>query len=122
MLERIHYRKTGALISVALQIGGLVAAAPSEALLRLAVCGEKLGLAFQIVDDLLDVDGDAQQVGKKTGKDQQRGKLTFPALLGVEESRIRASRLVDEACAAIAELRSPAGLMALARYVAERDR
>ena len=62
-------------------------------LVRLAVYGEKLGLAFQIVDDLLDVHGDEQQVGKKTGKDQQRGKLTFPAILGAEESRVRASRL-----------------------------
>lgn len=122
MLERIHRRKTGALIGVSLRLGGLVAAAPPDAIDRLAVYGDRLGLAFQIVDDLLDVHGDEHQVGKKTGKDQQRGKLTFPSILGVAESQARVRQLIDEACAAVAALGSPEGLSALARYVAERDR
>ena len=66
--------------------------------------GRKIGLAFQIADDLLDVQGDEAALGKRVGKDSQHGKLTFPGLLGIEESRQRAMRLTDEACAALAPL------------------
>ena len=84
--------------------------------------GEKLGLAFQIIDDWLDVQGDEVAMGKRLRKDSQHGKLTFPALLGVEESRRRAEQLVDEACERIARLGPRASnLEALARYVLERN-
>ncbi|MBL8829063.1 MAG: polyprenyl synthetase family protein, partial [Planctomycetaceae bacterium] len=85
--------------------------------------GHRLGLAFQIYDDLLDVQGDESAVGKRVGKDVERGKLTFPGLLGIDESRRRAEQLVGEAIAALA-LFGSAGepLEALARYVMERDR
>ncbi|MEX2172749.1 MAG: polyprenyl synthetase family protein [Pirellulaceae bacterium] len=120
-LERIHRRKTGAMIRISLRLGGLVANASQEQLHALGVYGERLGLAFQIVDDLLDLEGDESALGKRTGKDSPRGKLTFPALLGVAESRRRAEELVAAACDAVAPLGPPAaGLQALARYVLQR--
>jgi geranylgeranyl diphosphate synthase type II len=84
--------------------------------------GANLGLAFQIADDLLDLGGDSTKLGKRTGKDSTHGKLTFPAVLGVEESRRRARQLIDEAKAALAVF-GPRGsaLEALADYVINRD-
>ncbi len=122
-LERIHRRKTGAMFLVSLRLGALVAGADGEQLAALEAYGSKLGLAFQIADDLLDVGGDEVAMGKRIGKDSGRGKLTFPALLGVDESRRRARRLIDEACDALAIFGANASqLDALARYVVERNR
>ena len=122
-LESIHARKTGAMFLVSLQLGGLTAGASPEQMLALERYGRSMGLAFQIMDDLLDVSGNEQALGKRVGKDVDRGKLTFPALLGVSESRQRAEALVANACAALASLGPAAqGLEALARYVLERDR
>jgi geranylgeranyl pyrophosphate synthase len=78
---------------------------------------------FQITDDLLDVCGDSAALGKRAGKDAKRGKLTFPGILGVEESLSKARRLVDEACLALEPLRPRAdALQALAWWVLERSR
>jgi geranylgeranyl diphosphate synthase type II len=122
-LESIHGRKTGAMICVSLQLGALVAQALREQTEALATYGKRLGLAFQIVDDLLDLNGDEQAVGKRLGKDSARGKLTFPAMLGVEESRRRAGALVTEACAALRPFGDRArDLESLARFVIERSR
>ncbi len=121
-LERIHRRKTGAMFLVSLRLGALIAGADGQQLAALNTYGAKLGLAFQIADDLLDVSGDESTMGKRTGKDSDRGKLTFPALLGVDESTRRACRLIDEACAALAVFGTNASqLEALARYVVERN-
>jgi geranylgeranyl diphosphate synthase, type II len=121
-LERIHRRKTGAMIRVSLRLGGLVAGANDSQLAGLDTYGEKLGLAFQIVDDLLDLSGDEAAMGKRLQKDSSKGKLTFPAVLGEDESRRRASALIDEACSAVAMFGNrSAGLEALARYVIERN-
>ncbi len=120
-LERIHRRKTGALIRVSLRLGALVARANGSQLAALDSYGERLGLAFQIVDDLLDLEGSASDLGKKTGKDAEHGKLTFPAVLGVAESRRQAEELVAAAIDAMAPLGPPAGgLRSLANYVLER--
>jgi geranylgeranyl diphosphate synthase, type II len=126
-LEQLHGRKTGALIRAALKLGALAAYAPesppSETLECLDGYGWRLGLAFQITDDLLDVAGSADQTGKRVGKDAVRGKLTYPGLLGVEESRRRAECLCREAREQLAPLGSAAaGLLALASFVLERDR
>jgi len=122
-LERIHHRKTGAMIRVSLRLGGLAALANAESLDALDQYGHRLGLAFQITDDLLDVCGDEATAGKRLGKDSRRGKVTFPSLLGVKASMAHAQRLITEACAALGPLGPPAeGLETLARYVLERNR
>jgi geranylgeranyl diphosphate synthase type II len=120
-LEHIHRRKTGALFRVSLRLGGIVSGASEEELAALDDYGTKLGLAFQIVDDLLDLQGDAAAMGKRTGKDGSRGKLTFPGMLGVEESSRRAEQLIDDACLAVAGFGSRGQqLVALARYILKR--
>jgi geranylgeranyl diphosphate synthase type II len=122
-LETIHRRKTGAMLCVSLRLGGIIAGAGERRLAALDAYGESLGLAFQIVDDLLDVEGDTAALGKRAGKDSHRGKLTFPTILGVEESRRRAAHLIERATAALAPLEPrAAGLAALARFVLERNR
>ncbi len=122
-LEHIHRRKTGAMFLVSLRLGAFVAGADGEQLSALATYGTKLGLAFQIADDLLDVRGDESAMGKRIGKDSGRGKLTFPALLGIDESTRRAHQLIDEACHALAIFEVNASpLEGLARYVVERKR
>jgi geranylgeranyl diphosphate synthase type II len=122
-LEAIHHRKTGAMIRAALRLGGLAAGADCAQLHVLEEYGRRLGLAFQITDDLLDVRSDATTAGKRVNKDAAKGKLTFPGLLGVEASAAYAARLIAEACEAITPLGSQAaGLEALARQVLERSR
>jgi geranylgeranyl diphosphate synthase type II len=121
-LEAIHRRKTGAMIRVSLRLGGIVGQATDQQLAALDTYGERLGLAFQIVDDLLDRQGTAAALGKRTKKDHDHGKLTFPALLGIDESRRRAEGLVARAIDA-ARIFGPKSepLVALAKYVLERD-
>ncbi len=121
-LEQIHRRKTGAMLISSLRIGAILAGADAEPLTHLTSYASKLGMAFQIVDDLLDLTGTEGTIGKRTGQDARLGKLTFPALLGIDESRQRAAGLIQEA---VAELRSfgpqAALLEALAHYVLERN-
>jgi geranylgeranyl diphosphate synthase type II len=122
-LESIHRRKTGAMFLASLKLGALAAEANDEQLMALEAYGRSLGLAFQIMDDLLDVQGNEAALGKRVGKDVDRGKLTFPGLLGAEESLRRAEALVAEACQALTPLGAAAeNLEGLARYVLERDR
>ena len=122
-LESIHRRKTGALINAALQMGGLVADASQDELDALRGYGDRLGLAFQIVDDLLDASGRQSRLGKRVGKDASQGKLTFPLVCGVTGSRQRVQQLIDEACQALAPLSGETShLEELARFVAQRDR
>jgi len=122
-LESLHERKTGALLRASLRMGGIAAGASADQLDALTEYGRHVGLAFQIIDDLLDVEGDAAALGKGVKKDEAAGKLTYPGLLGVEESRRRAWELVDSARAALAPF-GPAGvqLARLAQYIVERDR
>ena len=121
-LESIHRRKTGAMINVSLQLGGMVAGAGLDQLQALEHYGQCLGLAFQITDDLLDVQGTEANLGKKVQKDSQLGKLTFPGLLGIEESQRRAESLIAEAVNALSLFGDRArGLESLARYVLERN-
>ena len=121
-LESIHARKTGAMIRVSLRLGGMAAAAAPELLRALDEYGRRLGLAFQITDDLLDVRSTEEDMGKRVGKDAEKGKITFPRLLGIDESAAFATQLIGEACAALEPLGPQAeGLIALARYVLERN-
>ena len=122
ILESVHRRKTGAIFVASLLLGGLAVGATDAQRQSLAEYGRALGLAFQITDDLLDVRGDAAAVGKRVGKDAGLGKITFPGVLGIDESVRRAEQLVERAQAALAPLGLAAGnLEALARYVLERN-
>jgi geranylgeranyl diphosphate synthase type II len=121
-LENIHRRKTGAMFLVSLRLGGYAAEADATQQSALERFGRKIGLAFQIADDLLDVEGTEAALGKRVGKDAQHGKLTFPSLLGVEESRRRAATLIQQASEALSPLgEKRAGLEVLARYIVERN-
>jgi geranylgeranyl diphosphate synthase type II len=122
-LEAIHRRKTGALLRASLRMGAAVAGAPEPIVRALDTYGRAVGLAFQIVDDLLDVEGDEAKMGKRVQKDSDLGKWTYPGFLGVEGSRLRARQLAEEAIAALAPLgERGARLRALALDLLERDR
>lgn len=122
-LERIHQRKTGALLSVSLELGAIIAGADSNVRDSLVEYGKNLGLAFQITDDLLDLQGTANTIGKRTGKDSDRGKLTYPGLIGEEASLKKATDLADAAIAAIRWLGPAADpLQRLARHIVTRTR
>ena len=123
MLERIHHRKTGALLSVSLELGAIIAGADLAARENLIKYGKNLGLAFQITDDLLDLRGTANTIGKRTGKDADRGKLTYPGLIGESASLERASEMAEAAISAISSLGPPAApLERLARFIVTRTR
>jgi geranylgeranyl diphosphate synthase type II len=100
-LEYIHSAKTGAFIRAAVRCGAIYAQAAEEDVARISIYGAKIGLAFQIGDDLLDVLGTQESLGKRVGKDGQQQKATYPALHGIEASQRIASRLVEEACAVL---------------------
>ncbi len=97
IVEGIHRRKTGALLVASLRMGALAAGARPPVLRQLSDYGERLGMAFQIVDDLLDEEGARADLGKTPGKDRQRGKMTYPAAVGMEASRVRAAAVAAEA-------------------------
>ena len=123
LLRFIHRRKTGALITAALVMGGVLAGAREGDLERLERYGRAVGHAFQIVDDILDVEGDEEEMGKRVGSDEARGKATYPALMGLEESRRRARELVEEAKEAVAPFGAAAApLAAMADYIVTRRR
>lgn len=104
LLERIHRRKTGALIECAVALGAIMGDAGSEVLSGLAEYGRAVGLAFQITDDLLDLLGDEKLVGKRLQKDSEQNKLTFPSVVGVEQSRKKIEELIEAACHALKDL------------------
>lgn len=122
-LERIHRRKTAALVAASLRLGGMAAGADAVRLAALTAYGEEVGLAFQIQDDVLDVTGTDQALGKTAGRDRSLGKATYPALYGLERARGMARARIGRAVSALrgAGIVSPA-LEALARYVVERER
>lgn len=120
-IESIHRRKTGAMILASLRLGAMIGGGGARELAALEQYGGRLGLAFQITDDLLDVCGSEASLGKRARKDAELGKLTFPGLLGIAESQRRAQQLIDEACDAARVFGARGeGLEAIARYVLER--
>jgi len=123
MLEYIHRAKTAALISASLVSGGLFGGADGNEVTRLRAFGQAIGLAFQIVDDVLDVTQTSEQLGKTAGKDTAAQKVTYPALFGIEESERKADALV---CAGFKELKGfgerAETLKELARYLVERKK
>jgi geranylgeranyl diphosphate synthase type II len=121
MVEAIHRAKTGALIRVSVVSGGVYAGATIKDVARLTMFGLKAGLAFQIVDDVLDMTVDSAQLGKTAGKDQATEKATWPAVYGIEQSQRDAAHLIEEAFTALEPYGERAdGLKAVARYLVER--
>ena len=122
-ITRLQQLKTGALIAVSVEAGAILGRIPPEGRTHLRAYARDIGLAFQIADDLLDAEGDAETTGKAVGKDVEAGKATFLSLLGVEQARARARLLVDQALAHLSSYGAEADLLrAIARYVVERDR
>ena len=123
VLDYIHRSKTGALLTVCTRCGGIAGGAAPGELAILTEYGRKVGLAFQIVDDILDLTGSSQSLGKTAGKDVRVKKATYPALHGLEASRRRAQELVAEAIEDTDSLGDPAEpLRALARFIVDRSR
>ncbi|MFW6079221.1 MAG: polyprenyl synthetase family protein [Gemmatimonadota bacterium] len=122
-LEAIHVRKTGALLGASLRIGALAAGAGAAVLDALGEFGRAVGLAFQVTDDVLDVIGTDDVLGKTAGKDEVTSKATYPALLGVDGARARARDALDRGLTALHDAGIlTAELEALARFTVERDR
>lgn len=120
-LHFIHRNKTGKLLTASLMLGGLLGGAPEAHLNALRSYGDALGLAFQIVDDLLDIEESSAALGKTAGKDVAQGKLTFPALLGIESARAEVDRLLGVALENAAIIAGPVNYLApIARYICER--
>ncbi|MFM8991722.1 MAG: polyprenyl synthetase family protein, partial [Alphaproteobacteria bacterium] len=120
-ITRLQRLKTGALIHFACLAGPIMAHAPAQARDAMHFYAQDFGLAFQMADDLLDVEGDAATLGKATGKDEGRGKATFVSLLGVERAREQAARLADQAAAHLAPFGADADrLRQLARGAVDR--
>jgi geranylgeranyl diphosphate synthase, type II len=123
MLEYIHRAKTAALITASLVSGGLYAGAKNSEVAKLRAFGQSVGLAFQIVDDVLDVTQTSAQLGKTAGKDAAAQKVTYPALFGIEESRRKADSLVKAAFEELEGFGERAEtLKELARYLVERKK
>jgi geranylgeranyl diphosphate synthase type II len=123
MLEYIHRSKTGALIAASLVSGGLYAGGKDDAVVHLERFGRSIGLAFQIVDDVLDVTQTSEQLGKTAGKDTAAKKATYPALFGVDESLRKADELVSTAFAELDGFAERAEtLKELARFLVERKK
>jgi len=121
MLEYIHRAKTAALITASVVSGGLFAGADDGGVANLRSFGQSIGLAFQIVDDVLDVTQTSEQLGKTAGKDTAAEKATYPALFGVEESLKKADALVEAALSSLTSFGSRAAdLKSLARFLVER--
>ncbi|MBJ6364231.1 polyprenyl synthetase family protein [Paenibacillus sp. GCM10012307] len=123
-LNYIHLHKTSDLIVFSLKAGGRIAGAQPYQLEALAGFGQRIGLAFQIQDDILDLIGDEQKLGKKTNSDVNQNKVTYPYLIGLEESKAEVARLTNEAKALLlsANLANPKRLLELADYLVKRDR
>ena len=120
-LQFIHRNKTGKLLTASVMLGGLLANAPEDKLAALRRYADALGLAFQIVDDLLDIEESSATLGKTAGKDVAQGKLTWPALLGVESARAEVGRLLGVALENAAIIAGPVNTLApIARFICER--
>ncbi|MBF7082087.1 polyprenyl synthetase family protein [Desulfallas sp. Bu1-1] len=121
-LEYIHTRKTGALYRASVRAGAILSGATAEQIDLLTIYAENLGLAFQIIDDILDIEGDERKLGKPVGSDIRNQKATYPALYGVEKAREKARRAGDRALKALAPLGGEAEfLRELVRFIVTRE-
>ncbi len=122
-ITRLQQLKTGALLAASVEMGAILGRVPPEGRTHLRAYARDVGLAFQIADDLLDIEGDSEKAGKALRKDEKQGKQTFVTLMGAEKARWQAQVLVDQAIGHLGSHGSEANLLrALARFVIERDR
>ncbi|NJM70063.1 MAG: polyprenyl synthetase family protein [Scytonema sp. RU_4_4] len=120
-LNFIHNHKTGALLEACVVCGGIIAGASSEDVQRLSRYSQNIGLAFQIIDDILDITQTDEQLGKTAGKDQQAQKVTYPSLWGLQESKQKAQQLIEHACAELEPFGDKAlPLKELAHFITSR--
>ncbi len=119
-LQLIHRLKTGALLRASVELGAIAAGATARRRQALREAGALLGLAFQIQDDILDTTSTAEQMGKRVGKDEGKGKITYPALLGLDGARRALIETTERALCQLQSLPHPDSLMAWARYLAQR--
>jgi geranylgeranyl pyrophosphate synthase len=120
-LQLIHRLKTGALIRASLELGAIAGNASSEDRATLRAAGEALGLAFQIQDDILDATSTEEAMGKRVGKDQGAGKITYPLLLGLAGARNALQEATERAQCLLSSLPNPHSLMNLATFLAGRS-
>jgi geranylgeranyl diphosphate synthase type II len=121
-LNFIHNHKTAALLEACVVCGGIIAGAGAEDVYVLTRYSQNIGLAFQIIDDILDITATQEQLGKTAGKDLKAKKVTYPSLWGIEESRRKAQQLVEEACAILSPFREKATpLQAIAHFIVSRN-
>jgi geranylgeranyl diphosphate synthase type II len=120
-VQYIHTHKTGALMKASVTSGAILGGADDEQLQALTRYGEAIGLAFQIADDILDIEGTTEEIGKDAGSDQARGKATYPAVMGLADAKRRATELVEMSLAALERFDSTADpLREIARYIIDR--
>jgi geranylgeranyl diphosphate synthase type II len=121
-LRYIHENKTSAMLTTSVRLGAMSANASAKQLAALTDFGHSLGLAFQVIDDILDVTQTSEKLGKSAGKDVAAQKATYPAVIGLEASRVEAKRLTRQAHDAISNFGDEGeALRALANYLLERD-
>ena len=120
-LHFIHLHKTAALITASVRMGPILADSDEDTLKALTSYGKNIGLAFQIIDDILDVEGNTKELGKSSGSDKKKKKMTYPSLLGIEGSRQKAQDLISEAINILRIFSSNADpLREIARYLIKR--
>ena len=123
VVKFMHTHKTGALITASVASGAILGGADESQFEAIISYGEKIGLAFQISDDILDIEGDSETMGKQAGADEQKGKMTYPSVLGLNESKRIQSELVQTAVQDLREFGSRAEpLRQIARYIIERKK
>ncbi len=122
-LKKIHELKTGKIILASVECGALSVNAPQEMIVKLKIYAKKIGMAFQIYDDILNVEGDPDVMGKAAGSDELNDKMTFPSIIGLDASKEYATRLVNEAIEAISDFKTiTLPLTEIASYIINRDR
>jgi geranylgeranyl diphosphate synthase type II len=120
-LEFIHMHKTASLIRASVMMGPILCGSGTDTLAALSEYGNNIGLAFQIIDDILDVDGDAEELGKPVGSDERLNKMTYPSLYGIDQSRDMAEKLVSSAVLALSPFSHEADpLREIAKYLLDR--
>jgi geranylgeranyl diphosphate synthase type II len=122
VVEFIHLNKTAKLISASVKSGAILADAEDEKIKRMETYGLSIGLAFQIVDDILDIEGTTEQLGKPKGSDEKKGKMTYPRVYGIESSKEKAKNLIEQALGEI-EIFGPKAepLREIAKYIVKRS-